>query len=97
MAIKDYWVYQKRKVENPWAIYFCKVYTRGKREDTFFDWTIYHDAIGNETNSRSGINLHCATVSEYVDAIAQELAKVCKVTREDENQLYASFIEMLNY
>lgn len=97
MAIKDYWIYQRRNVAQPWAIYFCKVYTKGKREDTFFDWTIFHDAIKNDTNSKSGINLHCDNVSQYVDAIAQEIAAITPVTASDKNQLYEAFIDMLQH
>lgn len=100
MAIKDYWFYQAREVEQPWAFYFVKVYPRTdsfshRNAQTFFDWTLYHDAIGNDTNSRSGINLHCDTISEYVAFIGEELAKVCKVTEADKTQLYEMFVEML--
>ena len=95
MAIKDYWIYQKRNVFNPWAIYLCKVYERYKPQTVFFDWTIYHDAIQNQTNSKSGINLHCSNVSEYVDFIAGELANYTKVTAADKTQLYDSFLDIL--
>lgn len=100
MAIKDYWFYQERKTAQPWALYFVKVYPRTdsffeRNEQTFFDWTLYHDAIGNDTNSHSGINLHYDTISGYVDFIAQEIAKVAKVTAQDKNQLYDCFVQML--
>lgn len=100
MAIKDYWFYQRRETAQPWAIYFVKVYPRTdsymrRQDETFFDWTIYHDAIGNDTNSKSGINLHYNTISQYVEFIANELTKVCKVTAQDKNQLYDCFVEML--
>lgn len=95
MAIRDYWIYQKRNVQKPWAIYFCKVYTKGKREDTFFDWTIYHDDIRNQTNTKSGIDLHCDTISEFVDFIAGEIARYAQVTEADKTQLYDAFLDML--
>ena len=100
IMIKDYWFYQERKTTQPWALYFVKVYPRTnsfseRAQETFFDWTIYHDAIGNDENAKSGINLHCNTISEYVEFIADELAKVCKVTAADRTQLYDIFMKML--
>lgn len=100
IMIKDYWFYQERKVKQPWVLYFVKVYPRtdsfSKRaQDTFFDWTIYHDAIGNDENASSGINLHCDTISEYVDFIADELSRITKVTAADRSQLYEAFMQML--
>ena len=100
IMIKDYWFYQERKVAQPWTLYFVKVYPRTdsfskRNEETFFDWTLYHDAIGNDENARSGINLHCNTIGEYVDFIADELAKVTSVTQADRNQLFEAFMQML--
>ena len=100
MAIRDYWFYQERKVSQPWTLYFVKVFPRRgtdeqRRKLTFFDWTLYHDAIGNDENARCGINLHCNTIGEYVDFIADELAKVTSVTQADRNQLFEAFMQML--
>ena len=98
--IKDYWFYQERKTQQPWTLYFVKVYPRTdswtrRTQETFFDWTLYHDAIHNDTNSRSGINLHFDTISGYVEYITEEIAKVAKVTAQDKNQLYEAFAQML--
>ena len=87
MAIRDYWVYQKRNVPVPWAIYFVKEYDRRKPEATMLDWTLYHEDIPTQTHSKTFSGLRFNTVSAYVDAITTEMVEFVEVTEQDYTQL----------
>lgn len=87
MAIKDYWLYQKRDVPCPWAIYFVKEYDKRKPAVTTIDWTLYHEDIPTPTHSKSFIGLHYDNVRGYVDAITAEMAEYASITSQDDAQI----------
>lgn len=97
MAISDYWIYQAREVVQPWTVYLCRIYERGKpATESVFDWTIYHDSIPNRSRSRSGINLACKYGAfQPASFIATELAKYTPITGEDVDQLHTEFKRIL--
>lgn len=87
MAIKDYWLYQKRDVPTPWAIYFVKEYDRRTPKSTVIDWTFYHEDIPTPTHSVSFVGLHYDTVKGYVDAITAEMVEYVSVEAQDYAQI----------
>lgn len=98
MAIKDYWIYQKRDTPTPWAIYFVKEYDKRKgKSATFLDYTIYSENIETPTHSKSHVGLHFDTIDEYVNAIAAELTAYSVVDSNDYKQLRDSIEDILFY
>ena len=96
MAIKDYWVYQKRDVPTPWALYIVKEYDkRYHPEMTTLDFTIYHEDIPTQTHSKSFINIHEPTVSGYVERFVTEMIEYVQITSEDYEQLKRSIEDIL--
>lgn len=95
MAIRDYWLYQKRDTPVPWAIYFVKEYDRRKPAETMLDWTFYHEDIPTPTHSKSFVGLHYDTVSGYVDAITAEMAEYVSVTSQDYEQIERELYRIL--
>lgn len=87
MAIRDYWLYQKRDVPTPWAIYFVKEYDKRKPQETTIDWTFYHEDIPTPTHSKSFVGLHFDTIRAYVDAITAEMAQYVTITAQDYSQV----------
>ena len=88
MAIKDYWVYQKRDTPKPWALYVVKEYDKrvGSRA-TCLDVTYYHENIPNNLQATSELCIHYDTLDEYVSHIAEKLAEYAYVTLADEKQI----------
>lgn len=96
MAIKDYWVYQKRDTPKPWAIYIVKEYDkRAGSRATCLDNTYYHEDIENSLHAISEICVHYDTLQEYVNHFANVLAKYSYVTLEDERQLERELANIL--
>ena len=95
MAIRDYWVYQKRDTPSPWALYIVKEYDRRHPEATVLDYTLYSEEIENAAHSKSFVGLHHDTVSGYVDEIVTELVEVSTVTSQDREQLEKSILDIL--
>ena len=87
MAIKDFWIYQKRDVPTPWALYVVKEYDKRYRTATTLDWTLYHEDIPNQLHQKSFVGLHAETVKGYVDAIAADMADYVSVETSDYAQL----------
>lgn len=87
MAIRDYWLYQKRDVATPWAIYFIKEYDKKYSNKVTIDWTMYHEDIPTKTHSKSFIGLHYPNVRGYVDAITAEMVEFVEVTSSDYQQI----------
>ena len=87
MTVKDYWLYQKRDVPVPWALYIVKEYDRRKPEKTMIDWTLYHEDIPTQTHSKTFSGLRFGTIQGYVDAIAAEMADYVSVTPQDVDQI----------
>lgn len=97
MAIKGYWVYQKRDVTTPWALYVVKEYDKRKPAETTLDFTLYHEDIPNQVHCKSFIGLHYDTVSGYVDAILCEFAEYAVIDAQDKEQLMRSVEDILLY
>ena len=95
MAVKDYWVYQKRDTLRPWALYVVKEYDRRKPESTMIDWTLYHEDIPTQTHSKTFSGLRYPTVRAYVDAIAAEMAEYVPVEAQDYKQLEQALSDIL--
>ena len=88
MAIRDYWVYQKRQVTTPWAIYFVKEYDkRNYNKSVVIDYTFYHENVENHTHSVSFIGLHYDTITEYADEIVSTIAEYTAIENQDYEQI----------
>ena len=96
MAIKDYWVYQKRACIKPWALYVVKEYDkRAGRKADVLDYTLYHEDIENATHSISRVGIHSETVAGYVHEILSDLVDYAEVTSNDVKHLTASIQDIL--
>ena len=87
MAIRDYWIYQKRDTPTPWVIYIVHEYDRQNPKATQLDWTLYHEDIPTPTHSKSFVGLHHSTITGYVSEIAEEMAFYVAVTEQDIKQI----------
>lgn len=96
MAIKDFWLYQKRDVPSPWALYIVKEYDRkaGKRA-TVLDYTFYHENIPNATHSVSQIGLHHDSVSDYVNDILATVSEYTTIDNQDYEQVTREIANIL--
>lgn len=98
MAIKDYWIYQKREVQLPWALYIVKEFDRRyPQETTCLDFTLYHENIPNQAHSVSKIGLHYDTVSAYISDIALTITDESGMpfTSADKDQLERELLRIL--
>ncbi|MBR5434970.1 MAG: hypothetical protein IK117_11100 [Bacteroidales bacterium] len=104
MAIKDFWLYQKRDVPSPWALYIVKEYDRkaGKEYDrkagkraTVLDYTFYHENIPNATHSVSQIGLHHDSVSDYVNDILATVSEYTTIDNQDYEQVTREIANIL--
>lgn len=96
MAVRDYWIYQKRACIEPWAIYVVKEYDkRVGKNATVLDYTLYHENIENATHSVSYVGLHFDTVAGYVDEISSKLSEYTNVTDDDIKQLTFNIEDIL--
>ena len=83
---REYWLYQKRDVPVPWALYIVKTYDKRYRKTTV-DWTIYHEDLPTKTHSKTFLGLHYATPKGYADAIVGEMVNYVEVTSQDYQQI----------
>ena len=95
MAIRDYWIYQKRDVPNPWAIYIVKEFDRRHPSATMLDYTLYSEDIDNATHSKSFVGLHYDNARGYVDAICCEINDFAEIVAQDKEQLHRSIERIL--
>lgn len=96
MAIKDYWVYQKRDTPTPWALYIVKEYDKRYQPETVtLDFTLYHEDIPTQTHSKSFIGIHESTLSGYVERLVTEMTEYVSITNEDHEQLRKSIEDIL--
>lgn len=96
MAIRDYWVYQKRDTPSPWALYIVKEYDkRIGKEATVLDFTLYSEDIGNPTHSISHVGIHCDTIGEYVCELCAKMEEFVEIVEQDERQLYTAIEDVL--
>lgn len=94
--IRDYWVYQKRNVATPWAIYVVKEYDpRNKCDDQILDCTFYHEDIDNPIHAISCINWFYDCVGGYVAAARSVIEMFTEFTDEDNAQLEKAFFDIL--
>lgn len=94
LLIKDYWIYQKRAVSVPWALYIVKEYDRNRLKMPTLDVTFYSEHIGNATNSKSIVNLKGDSIDYYVNALVTEILEFSDVTNEDLEQLRKSLTDI---
>ena len=95
MAIKDYWIYQKRNVPTPWALYVVKEYDKRKPGMTTLDFTLYHEDVPNQLHAKSFIGLHYDSTGGYVNAVLAEIAEYTTINAQDKDQLYKSIEDIL--
>lgn len=95
MAIRDYWIYQKRDVPCPWAIYIVKEYDRRKLENTMIDFTFYHENVPNSLHAKSFVGLRHETIAGYVNDIECEILEFVSVHAQDHDQLMTEMARIL--
>lgn len=93
--IKDYWVYQKRNVQTPWALYIVKEYDRRKPEATTLDFSLYHEDIPTATHSHSVLDVHANTLAGFVVQIVEAISLYVDITDEDVEQLEQAIADIL--
>lgn len=95
--IKDYWIYQKRGVPTPWALYVVKEFDKRYYKETLtLDYTFYHEDVPTPTHSVSFVGLHYPNVRGYVDEIILTISDYCEVTSEDYQQLLRAIGEIVS-
>lgn len=96
MAIKDYWIYQKRETPTPWAIYVVKEFDkRGGKKAQCLDFAFYHEDVNNATHSISRVGLHYEDVRGYVDEFLSVICDYSSITNEDKEQLTKEIQDIL--
>ena len=97
MAIRDYWLYQKRDVPTPWAIYFVKEYDKRDASTTCIDFTLYHEDIPTQLHSKSYVGLKHDTIEEYVNDICEKMSEYVSVNEDDHKQIYSELYRIIAY
>ena len=87
MAIRDYWVYQKRDTPKPWALYIVKEYDKRFPESVVIDYTFYHEDIENATKAISFVDLHHDGPRGYADEIMATIREFSEVFDTDYRQV----------
>ena len=87
MAIRDYWVYQKRDAPKPWALYIVKEYDKRFPESVVIDYTFYHEDVQNVANCVSFVGLHYDEPNGYADEIMATLCEYSQPTNQDYQQI----------
>lgn len=82
---REYWVYQKRNVFTPWALYIVKEYERNHPERTTLDITLYHEDIGNSAHSISIDGIHHDRIGDYVSDIEALIYENTRLMVKDED------------
>lgn len=96
MAIKDFWVYQKRNTPTPWALYIVKEYDkRIGSAATCLDFTLYSEDIDTPTHSTTHVGIHCSNVSGYVKTFIEFMSEHVYINDEDMEQLRQSIENIL--
>lgn len=96
MAIKDYWVYQKRDTPKPWALYIVKEYDkRAGSRATCLDITYYHEDIQNNLHAVSEVCVHYWDLQGYVKHVIDKLAEYAYVKMDDERQIERELANIL--
>ena len=95
MAIRDYWLYQKRDVPTPWAIYFVKEYNKRDASATCIDFTLYHEDIPTQLHSKSYVGLKHDTIDGYTDDICEKMREYVSVNEDDRKQISGELYRIL--
>lgn len=91
--IRDKWIYQKRQVDTPWAVYLVANDDRITKRTQDIAYTVYSEEIGNEYNALDAIDVapHMA-LSELETAICGfaefDNADHCQLVVELENFIH---------
>ena len=87
--VKDYWVYQNRQCDYPWALYIVKEYDkRISNKAICLDITYYCELINDKRdNNFSEICVNYEIVDEYVAHIAERLGEYTELEESDIRQL----------
>lgn len=96
---REYWIYQKRNVSDPWAIQCIVTFTRTKQIPFAyrFDVIVYADWIPGYHSDSSCWNKVFANGDDFCSAILDVLAKYGHgLTFDDETQLAQSFINIIS-
>ena len=94
MAIRDYWIYQKRQnPDSQWAIYVVKEY--GTEEGIVLDVTFYSDAIDNKTHTKSFVGWKSDTLRGFLNMFLTELMEFSEVDSDDMDQLDRELLRIL--
>lgn len=98
MAIRDYWIYQKRQNDCQWAFYVVKEFDKriGKQADVI-NYTFYSENIENATHSVSKVGLHYDYVAGYVNEMLATVSDYSSITNEDISQLSMEMQDILMY
>lgn len=97
MAIKDYWVYQERLCDYPWALYIVKEYDkRISDKASCLDIAYYCELINDKRdNNFSEICVYYETIDEYVAHIAERLGEYVELKESDIRQLQAEISNII--
>lgn len=88
MAIRDYWVYQKRDTPKPWTFYIVKEFDkRAGKKATCLDYTLYHEDIPNHDHCISEVCIHYDRLSGYVNHLLCAVLEFSNITSQDKEQL----------
>ena len=96
MAVQEQWIYQKRNVSDPWAIYLVRNFDkRYPRDTTTIDFTFYHDSLKTATKTKSFMDLKYNTAKGYADRIIAEIAEFVDIDASDYEQIITSIRSIL--
>lgn len=94
--IKDYWIWQARKVDTPWAIYVVKEYNKPYRvELVSLDVTIYSEDIKNMDHFISFLDWNCESVSGYVELFREQIEQFAEFNDDDAKQITDEIFKIL--
>ncbi len=96
MAIRDYWIFQKREAVKPWAFLVVKEYDKrvGKTATTL-DYTFYHEDVENPEHQISEVCLYYENPLGYVNHLCSVIAEYSTVTYLDRIQLIQEITKIL--
>ena len=94
--IKDYWIWQARKVDTPRAIYVIKEYTKPYRAELVgLDVTIYSEDIKNMDHFVSFLDWHFENIDGYVQAFREQIEQFAEFNDEDAKQIADEIFKIL--
>lgn len=92
----DYWIWQKRECEVPWAVYVVKEYENPPTLDNInLHVTIYSEDIENDEHAISFVCWHFDDVKGYVDELEWHISLFAEFFPEDRQQLESAVFGIL--